>query len=60
MNKSTVKIQERSRTDLRHDEVDGHLLVGENVENLRGCWRWFFKFSELSNSAAARKAELGL
>jgi len=33
MNGSAVKIQERSRTDLRHDEVDGHLLVGE--KNLR-------------------------
>jgi len=34
MNRSAVKIQERSRTDLKHDEVDGHLLVGEKIENL--------------------------
>jgi len=34
MNRSVVKIQERSRIDLRHDEVDGHLLVGEEIENL--------------------------
>jgi len=34
MNRSAVKIQERSRTDLRHGEVDGHLLVGEKIENL--------------------------
>ena len=60
MSKSAVKIQERSRTDLRHDEVDDHLLVGEKVENFGGCWRRFLKFSELSNSAATRKVELGL
>jgi len=35
MNRSAVKVQERSRTDLRNDEVDGHFLVGKKVENLR-------------------------
>jgi len=34
MNRTAVKKQERSRTDLRHDEVDGHLLVGEKIQNL--------------------------
>jgi len=34
MNRNAVKIQERSRTDLGYDEVDGHLLVGEKMENL--------------------------
>jgi len=43
MNKNIVKIQERSRTDLGYDEVDGHLLVGERMENLGvvgggSCW----------------------
>jgi len=35
MNKGVVKIQERNRTDLRHDEVDGHFLAGKKIENLR-------------------------
>jgi len=34
MNRNAVKIQERSRTELRYDEFDGHLLVGEKMENL--------------------------
>jgi len=35
MNRGAVKIQEGSRTDLRHDEVDGHFLAGEKVEDSR-------------------------
>jgi len=35
MNRSAVKIQERSRADLRHDEVDGHFLAGKKIENSR-------------------------
>jgi len=35
MNRSAVKIQERSRTDLRHGEVDGHFLAGKKIENTR-------------------------
>jgi len=35
MNKSAVKVQEKSRTDLRHDEVDGHFFTGKEIENLR-------------------------
>jgi len=35
MNRSAVKIQERSRTDLRHVEFDGHFLAGKEVENSR-------------------------
>jgi len=35
MNREAVKIQEGSRTDLRYDEVDGHSLVGEKIENSR-------------------------
>jgi len=35
MNRSAVKIQERSRTDLRHDEVDGHFLAGKKIEDSR-------------------------
>jgi len=35
MNRGAVKIQERSRTDLRHDEVDGHFLAEKKIENLR-------------------------
>jgi len=43
MNRGAVKIQEGSRTDLRHDEVDGHFLAGEKVEGSRvvegsSCW----------------------
>jgi len=34
MSRSAVKIQERSRIDLRHDEVDGHFLTGEKNEDL--------------------------
>jgi hypothetical protein len=35
MNRGAVKIQERSRTDLRHDEVDGHFLAGRKIKNSR-------------------------
>jgi len=35
MDRSTVKIQERSRTDLRHDEVEGHFLTGKKIKNSR-------------------------
>jgi hypothetical protein len=35
MNRSAVKILERGRTDLRHDEVDGHFLAGKKIENSR-------------------------
>jgi len=43
MNRSAVKIQERSGTDLRHDEVDGHFLAGRKIEDSRivggsSCW----------------------
>ena len=30
---SAVKIQERSRTDLRHDEVDDHFLAGKKIKD---------------------------
>ena len=56
-----VKIQEGSRTDLRHDEVDGHSLAGEKIEELKGCWRKFLlEFLESSKSAAAKEVDLGL
>jgi len=44
MNTGTVKVQEKGQyADLRNDEVDGHLLVGEKIENLgvvggSSCW----------------------
>jgi len=35
MNRGTVKVQEKGQyADLRNDEVDGHLLAGEKIENL--------------------------
>jgi len=34
MNRSAVKVQEKSGTDLRHDEVDGHLLARKAIEDL--------------------------
>jgi hypothetical protein len=35
MNRGALKIQEGSRTDLRHDEVDGHFLIGKKIKNSR-------------------------
>jgi len=35
MNRDTMKVQEKGQyADLRNDEVDGHLLAGEKIENL--------------------------
>jgi len=44
MNRGTVKVQEKGQyADLWNDEVDGHLLAGEKIENLgvvegSSCW----------------------
>ena len=35
LNRSAVKIQGRTGTNLRHDEVDGHFLAGEKIEDSR-------------------------
>ena len=35
MKRGAVKVQEGGRTDLRHDEVDGHFLAGEKIEDSR-------------------------
>jgi len=35
MNRSAVKVQERNRTDLRHNEVDGHFLAGKKIKDFR-------------------------
>jgi len=35
MNRDTVKVQEKGQyADLRNNEVDGHLLAGEKIENM--------------------------
>jgi len=44
MNRGTVKVWEKGQyADLRNDEVDGHLLAGEEIKNLgvvggSSCW----------------------
>ena len=44
MSRDAIKVREKGQyADLRDDEVDGHLLVGENIENLgvvggSSCW----------------------
>ena len=62
MNRDTVKAQEVEwRTNLRNGEVDGHLLTKKMIEDFEvGEERASLEFLELSNSAAARKVELGL
>ena len=61
MNKGTIKVQEKGQcADLRDNKVDGHLLAGEKIEDLELLEEVFVEFLELSNSAAAREAELGL
>ena len=62
MNKGARKVQEMvRRTDLRDDEVDGHFTTEEVLESFGvGEERASLEILELSNSAAARKAELGL
>jgi len=35
ISRDTIKVQEKGQyADLRNDEVDGHLLAGEKIENL--------------------------
>ena len=61
MNRDTMKVQEKGQyADLKNDEVDGHLLAGEKIENLGVVGGTCWEFLELSNSATARKAELEL
>jgi len=62
MNGGTVKVQKKGQyANLGNDKVDGHLLAGKKIEDLRvGEERPLLKTVELSNSIAARKAELGL
>ena len=62
MNIDTVKVQEVGWwTDLGDSEVDGHLLARKMIEDFEfGEEKSSLEFWELSNSAAARKVELGL
>ena len=62
MNKGMVKVQEMGWwTDLGNSKVDGHLLARKMIEDFEaGGEKPSLEFLELSNSAAARKVELGL
>jgi len=61
MNKSAVKVQEKSGTDLMHDEVDGHLLARKTIEDFGiGGERPSLGILETLGGATAGKVSFGL